>query len=141
MKLKFKKIHPAAKFPSYAHPGDAGMDLYACGEAVILPGQRVLIPTGLQLAIPDGYVGLIWDKSGLAVKNGLSTIAGVIDAGFRGELKVAIINLGTEAHTFAVGEKIAQLLIQPVVQPEILETDNLEETSRGEDGFGSTGRF
>jgi len=140
MKIQIKKISDTAIVPSFAHSTDAGMDFYANHDVLIEPGQRVLIDTGIAMAIPEGYVGLIWDKSGVAAKRGLKTLAGVIDAGYRGEVKVALFNTGTEEQTFAFGEKIAQMLIQKVEQP-ILETvAELSDTDRGEGGFGSTGK-
>ena len=98
--LKIKKISPNAIVPSYAHPGDAGMDLYSCEDVTISPSERKLIPTGISVIIPEGCVGLIWDKSGLAVKHGLTTLAGVIDEGYRGEIKVAIFNTSKEVGKF-----------------------------------------
>lgn len=138
MKLKIEKIHPEAKLPTCGHAGDAGMDLYGLEKVTIEPGERVVVGTGIAMAIPNGYVGLIWDKSGLAVKAGVTTLAGVIDATYRGEIKVCLYNLGQEAKIFEVGDKIAQILIQKFETPEIIE-GNLDETARGEGGFGSTG--
>ncbi len=140
MQLKIEKIKPEAKLPNYAHIGDAGMDLFACEEVALAPGERRLVPIGIKLEIPEGFVGLVWDKSGLATNHGLSTIAGVIDSGYRGELKVALINLSQETYTFAIGDKVAQLLIQPVSQCDIVETEIEAGTSRSEGGFGSTGK-
>lgn len=125
--------------PTYAHPGDAGFDLRAAEELVIEPGARKLTPTGLRLAIPEGFVGLVWDRSGLAVKHGVHCLAGVIDSGYRGEVKVVLQNLGGKAFTVERGMRIAQLLVQPVISAELVRVDNLEETTRGEGGFGSTG--
>jgi len=140
MKLPIKKLTPTATIPTgFAHEGDAGIDLFAAEAVEIKPMERVQVSTGIALAIPLGYVGLIWDKSGLSHKSGLKVMGGVIDAGYRGEIKVGIVNLGTEIHTFAVGDKVTQLLIQKIEQPEIIEVQELEDTERGEDGFGSTG--
>lgn len=140
MIIKVKKLKSAAKLPTYAHPGDAGMDLYAA-EATTIPAHgRGTAPTGLAFAIPDGYAGLVWDKSGLAVKVGITTIAGVIDSSYRGELLVAVYNTTDTDYAFAVGDKVAQLLVQPIVLGEIVETNNLDDTSRGVGGFGSTGK-
>jgi len=139
MKLSIKKLHPDAKLPSYAHVSDAGMDFFTLEEVTILPGERVAIKTGIAMAIPDGFVGLFWDKSGVAVKRGLKTIAGVIDAGYRGEVLIGLHNLGHEPQVFKAGEKIAQMLIQAVEHPELIEVDDLDETARGKGGFGSTG--
>ena len=140
MELKIKKLNADAKMPSYAHPGDAGFDLYALEEVVIPVSGRVLVGTGIAMDIPDGFVGLIWDKSGLSTAHGLKTLAGVVDAGYRGEVKVGMINLGAEDYTVSVGQKIAQMLIQKVERAEIVLAAELSETSRGSDGFGSTGK-
>ena len=139
MKVEIQKVHTEAKVPSYAHQGDAGMDLFAVESCTIAPGTRALVPTGIALKIPKGYVGLVWDKSGLAVKKGLTMLAGVIDSGYRGEIKVVVQNLGSEDFEVVSGNKIAQLLIQPVFQPELVEVESLDATSRGDGGFGSTG--
>jgi len=140
VKLKVRKVQPQARLPVYQHPGDAGLDLFSVAEVVLAPGELAAVPTGIQLAIPDGCVGLIWDKSGISL-HGVHRLAGVVDAGYRGEVKVVMINLGREPFAVKPGMKIAQLLIQPVVAAEVVETDDLDETSRGQGGFGSTGRF
>ena len=140
MELKIKKIHPAAKLPSYGHPGDAGLDLCSCLETEVAPGDIRAIPTGLQMAIPAGYVGLIWDKSGLSLE-AVHRLAGVVDAGYRGEVKVVLANLGRRPFKVSPGMKIAQMLIQPVQSVDVVETEVLDETSRGPGGFGSTGKF
>lgn len=126
--------------PSYAHPGDAGLDLYAREETRLLPGERKMIPTGLQFEVPEGYVGLVWDKSGLSMKNGLKTLGGVLDSGYRGELMVGMVNLSSEPYTFLRGHKVAQLLIQKIENPEIKVVAELGKTARGGGGFGSTGK-
>lgn len=138
--IAVKKLHPEAKLPSYAHPSDAGMDFYALENALILPQERKLISTGIAMAIPQGYVGLLWDKSGIATKHGIKTMAGVIDAGYRGEIKILLHNLSLQPFIIEKGSKIAQMLIQSVEQKEIKEVTELEETERGEGGFGSTGK-
>ena len=125
--------------PSYAHPGDAGFDLRASCELVIPAGEKALAPTGLRLAIPEGYAGLVWDRSGLAAKQGIHCLAGVIDSGYRGEVKVVLQNLGREPFTVERGMRIAQLLVQPVARAELVRVEDLEESSRGAGGFGSTG--
>ena len=140
MDLKVKKIHLAAKLPVYGHPGDAGMDLFACVDKTLAPGGLFAVPTGIQMAIPRGYVGLIWDKSGVSLK-GVHRLAGVVDAGYRGEVQVVMINLGGAPYEIKAGMKIAQMLIQPVSSVEIRESDTLDDTSRGEGGFGSTGLY
>jgi len=140
MEVRIKKIHPQARLPQYSHAGDAGLDLYSVVDETIAPGERKAIPTGIKMAIPPGYVGLIWDKSGLSLE-GIHRLAGVVDAGYRGEVKVVMVNLGSQEFRIAVGMKIAQMLIQPVETVKIVETSELDPTSRGEGGFGSTGRF
>ena len=140
MQLKIKKLHPEAKLPTYAHDNDAGMDLFASESCTLKPGERVQVKTGIALAIPDGYVGLVWDKSGLSHKYGLKTLGGVVDAGYRGELMVGLVNVGSDTHIFNVGDKVAQMLIQKVEQPTLVEVDVLDETARGEGAFGSTGK-
>ena len=108
-------------------------------DITLEPGVPVRIPTGLSIELPEGYVALFWDKSGLATKHALKTLGGVIEHTYRGEYQVGMINLGDKPHTFAKGDKVAQLLIQPIVTAEIVETNELSESERGEDGFGSTG--
>lgn len=139
MQISVKNIHPEAKMPTYAHPGDAGMDVYAAEAVTIAPGAQECVSTGITLAIPEGHVGLIWDKSGLACKSGLTVLGGVIDAGYRGEILVQLYNTSDTVHSFAVGDKVAQMLIQPVVRAELVAVDELDDTPRGTDGFGSTG--
>ncbi len=139
MTIFIKKLSATATLPKYIHSHDAGMDLYAAETVIIQPQQRVLVPTGIAMAIPSGYVGLIWDKSGIASKHGLKTMAGVVDAGYRGEVRILVHNLSDKSYTVEAGAKIAQMLIQPVEQRAIVEVDELDETERGEGGFGSTG--
>ncbi len=140
MLLRIKRIHPEARLPAYQHPGDAGLDLFSAEDEVLRAGELRAVPTGIQMAIPGGYVGLIWDKSGISL-HGVHRLAGVVDAGYRGEVKVVMINLGTEPFIIKKGMKIAQLLIQPVAAAEVREAADLDDTSRGEGGFGSTGRY
>ncbi len=142
MKLKVKKISPGARLPIYQHPGDAGMDLFAAEETALNAGEVKAVPTGIRMAIPEGYVGLIWDKSGISLQ-GVHRLAGVVDAGYRGEVKVVMVNLGKETYVFRKGQKVAQMLIQPVPAVEIVDVGEgeLDETSRGAGGFGSTGHF
>ena len=140
MQLKVRKIHPEARLPLYQHPGDAGLDLFSAVDEVLGVGELKAVPTGIQMAIPDGHVGLIWDKSGISLQ-GVHRLAGVVDAGYRGEVKVVMINLAKLPFAIKKGMKIAQLLIQPVVAAEVTETADLDDTSRGGGGFGSTGRF
>ncbi len=140
MQLQFKKIHRDAKVPTYALPGDAGMDFYTVEEVTILPGQIAIIHTGIALAIPEGYVGLLWDKSGLANKHGLKVVGGVFDAGYRGEILPGILNTSAIPYIFAKGDRVTQMLIQKVEQPMLLEVETLDETERGADKHGSTGK-
>ncbi len=122
-----------------AYPGDAGFDIRASQGVVLVAGTRAMVPTGLHLAIPAGYVGLVWDRSGLAAQHGIHCLAGVIDSGYRGEVKVVLHNLGEDDFTVERGMRIAQVLVQPVTGVGLVQVENLEESSRGEDGFGSTG--
>ncbi len=139
--IKIQKLDPHLPTPHYAHKDDAALDLYAAESAEIPAKQKVLINLGLKIAIPSGHVGLIWDKSGLAAKNGLTVLGGVIDAGYRGEITLIIANLGDEPYHVQQYQKIAQLLIQPVTQFPIEHVDALDETDRGEGRFGSTGLY
>lgn len=139
MKLEIKKITESAIVPNFAHSTDAGMDIYADEMVELRAGKRTIVSTGIAMAIPEGCVGLIWDKSGISTKKGVKTIAGVIDAGYRGEIKVAILNTADETRIFNPGEKIAQMLIQKIEHPEVSIVDELSDTERGEGGFGSTG--
>jgi dUTP pyrophosphatase len=140
MELKIKKLHPHASLPSYAHAGDAGFDLFSIESVVIPASMRVLVRAGIAMEIPTGYVGLVWDKSGLSNNHGLKTLGGVIDAGYRGEIKVGLVNVSNEDYTITAGDKIAQMLIQKVEHAEIKEVTELSDTERGHDGFGSTGK-
>ncbi len=139
MTLKVKKIVSQAIIPRYDHVGDAGMGLYSVEERVLAPRERYLYGTGIAVEIPEGYVGLVWERSGLSNNHGLSILGGVIDSSYRGEIKVGLLNNSREPYTVHAGDKIAQLLIQPVERVEIEETDQLHDTTRGDKGFGSTG--
>lgn len=139
MTLRIKKLHPEAILPKYMREGDAGLDLHAVENVIIPPQERRTISTGIAMAIPPGYAGLIWDRSGLAAKHGITTLGGVIDSNYRGEWKVILHNLSAEPFTVEKGMRIAQLLIQPVQQKGIKEVQELEETERNENGFGSSG--
>lgn len=139
-KVLFKKLHPEAIIPHYSRPGDAGLDLNSLEEVNVPAGQHVIVKTGVALAIPENYVGLFWDRSGLAAKNGIHVLAGVIDANYRGELMVVMLNTGTNDYAIKKGDRIAQILIQPIISAEIEEVDELPESIRGEGRFGSSGR-
>jgi len=138
MKLKIKKLHPDAKIPSYANKTDAGMDIYSIEDVIILPNTRTLVKTGISMEFEKGYVALVWDKSGIA-KNGLTKIGGVIDSGYRGEYKIMLLNISSKPYKITKGQKIAQILMQKVFQPEIELVEELSDSDRGEGGFGSTG--
>ena len=138
--LRVQRIGGNSRLPTYGHPGDAGLDLFSAENIELAVGQAVPVPTGIKIAVPEGFVGLVWDKSGISLK-GVHRLAGVIDSGYRGEVKVVMVNLGHEPFRFSRGMKVAQLLIQPVVSVRVMETDDLDDTSRGENGFGSTGLF
>ena len=140
MKIKVKKLHPDAIIPNIAHPGDAGCDLFAAESVTLNPGERGQVSTGLALELPLGYVSLIWDKSGISHKEGIKTLGGVIDCGYRGEYKIGVVNLSDRPYTFEKGHKVAQLLIQKVESPIFEEVNDLAESSRGDGAFGSTGK-
>ena len=140
--LPVVRLHDDAVLPSYAHPGDAGLDLTSVAAVTLAPGERAAVPTGLAIAVPAGWVGLVHPRSGLARRHGV-TVAnapGTVDAGYRGEVLVLLVNLGDEAVTLAAGERVAQLLLQRVGTAEVREVETLDDTTRGEGGFGSTGR-
>lgn len=140
VEIKFQKLHPDAQVPSYAHIGDAGADVYSVIEVTLYPQNRVAIPTGLAVDIPIGYELQVRPKSGLALKHGITILnsPGTVDAGYRGEIKVILINFGAAAYTFAKGQKIAQLVLKPVIQANYVEGE-LGSSDRGVGGFGSTG--
>jgi dUTP pyrophosphatase len=142
VRLPIKRLDPELPLPRYAHPGDAGLDLYASHDAVLEPFERALVGTGIAVAIPEGYAGFVQPRSGLAIKQGLSLVntPGLIDSHYRGEIKVIAINLdATTPIHISRGDKIAQLVVQPVIQADLAEVSELDETMRGEGGFGSTG--
>ncbi|MDO8603860.1 MAG: dUTP diphosphatase [bacterium] len=139
MELKIKKLHPKAKIPTYAHADDAGFDLCSVEKVTIPSGGRVLIGTGIAMEILDGYAGFVWDKSGLSNTHGLKILGGVMDAGYRGEIKIGLVNLGESNYTIEAGHKVAQVVIQKVEHAEIKEVSELSDTVRGHGGFGSTG--
>lgn len=140
--LPIKRLDPTVELPAYAYEGDAGLDLRSNEDVVLAPFERRLIGTGLAIAIPDGFAGFVQPRSGLALKKGLSmaNTPGLVDAHYRGELKVCAINLdGHEPIVISKGERIAQLVIQRVPQVHLREVEQLDETDRGEGGFGSSG--
>ncbi len=139
IKVKIKKLRADVKLPSYALVGDAGMDIFSTENVVISPGERHIFKTGFALEIPATYVALIWDKSGLSSR-GLKVFGGVLDYNYRGEYMVCLGNLGHHNYEFKIGDKIAQLLIQPIITVELDEVQELSTTIRGEGRYGSTGK-
>lgn len=144
MRLAVRRLDPDVPLPRYAHPGDAGLDLCSSQDAELAPGDRALVGTGLAVALPDGFVGLVHPRSGLAARHGITVLnaPGTIDSGYRGEVRVNLVNLD-RSETFRVyrGDRIAQLLVAPVAQAELVETDVLDETPRGDTGHGDSGGF
>ena len=142
MRLEIKRLDTELPLPRYAHPGDAGLDLVAAHPSVLGPGERVLMPTGIAIALPEGCAGFVLPRSGLALKRGL-TVAnapGLIDSAYRGEIKVILVNIDpVDVIEIQRGDKIAQLVVQHVETCTLHEVDVLEDTARGEGGFGSTG--
>lgn len=143
VEIKVKKLHPKAVIPGYMTEHAAGMDLCTVIEAPVelLPGERTLLPTGLAMEIPPGYEGQVRPRSGLALKKGIALInsPGTIDADYRGEIGIIIINHGSETVEFHPGDRIAQLIIAPVTQATLVETDDLNDSERSSGGFGHTG--
>ncbi len=142
--VSVKKLKPGAILPTYGTAEAAGADLYACLEedVVIAPGQSAFIPTGLAMEIPKGYAGLIYARSGLACKHGLAPAnkVGVVDSDYRGEFMIVLHNHGLVPQTISHGERIAQLVITPVLTPPFVQVDELTDTERATGGFGSTGK-
>jgi dUTP pyrophosphatase len=138
--LQFRRLDPRAKLPSRGSTCSAGLDIYSIAEVRIEPKQRLLAPTGLSVAIPEGFYGRVAPRSGLAVKNGLDVLAGVIDSDYRGELCCALYNSGDETIVLPAESKICQLIIEKIITPAPVWADELEATARGEGGFGSTGQ-
>lgn len=140
--IEFKLLHELAQAPKYAHDGDAGADLVCVEDVTLAPGQRLLVPTGVAIALPAGYVGLVHPRSGLANKHGIGIVntPGTIDSGYRGELKICLINLdSTEPVSLPAGSRIAQLVIQEVTTAQFIQVQELDDTDRSDKGFGSTG--
>jgi len=137
------RLDPDLPLPQYAKGGDAGADIVSRIDITLAPGERALVPTGISIALPDGYVALVHPRSGLAIKHGVTMVnaPGTVDAGYRGELHIILINHdNTEAVSFKRGDRIAQLVIQKVERAEFVEVRDLPGSGRGTDGFGSTGR-
>lgn len=143
MNLTIIKLHEAAIIPHYAHPGDAGLDLFSVDELEILPGETKLVKTGIAIALPPNTEAQIRPRSGLALKNSLTVLnsPGTIDSGYRGEIGIILINHGKKAFQVLPEMKIAQMVIAPVVRAKITVVSELDDTSRGSSGFGSTGKM
>jgi len=142
LRVPVQQLDAALPLPAYARDGDAGLDLYAADTVTLAPGARALVPTGIALAIPPGYAGLVLPRSGLALRHGVTILntPGLIDAGYRGEVKALLINHGPEPVTLNRGDRIAQLVVQRVEQAELVVVEDLGPSPRGTGGFGSTGR-
>lgn len=140
LKVKIKKLRESIKLPSYALEGDAGLDLFSDEDTIINPGERHVFNTGFALEIPSGYCALIWDKSGISLNRGLKVMGGVFEYTYRGEYTICLFNTGKVSQEFKKGDKIAQLLIQPIVTAELVEVDELSDTIRGLGKCGSTGK-
>ncbi|CAB4625224.1 MAG: dUTP diphosphatase [Actinobacteria bacterium] len=143
VKVLIKRLDPGVPLPLYAKGGDAGADIVSAVDITLAPGERALVPTGISVALPDGYVALVHPRSGLAIKHGVTMVnaPGTVDAGYRGELKLILINHDkSESVTFKRGDRVAQLVIQAVERAEFIEVQELPGSGRGTDGFGSTGR-
>lgn len=142
LSVQLKMLDAGLEAPSYAHPGDAGADLRAREDVVLEPGERRLVPTGVSIALPNGYVALIHPRSGLATKHGLTVVnaPGTVDAGYRGEIRVILLNTDRSApYTITAGDRIAQLVVMPVSRARFVPVERLPGSHRGEGGFGSTG--
>ncbi|MBU6353048.1 MAG: dUTP diphosphatase [Actinomycetales bacterium] len=143
MKVLITRLDPGLPLPTYAKPGDAGADLYSRIDLTLEPGERALVPTGVAIALPEGFAAFVHPRSGIAIKNGISMVntPGTIDAGYRGELQIALINHDLR-EKFAIkrGDRIAQLVIQQVEKAEFIEVEKLPGSARADGGFGSTGR-
>ena len=141
LRVLVRRLDPTLPLPTYARQDDAGLDLRAAETTTLEPGARALVPTGLAVAIPSGYAGFVLPRSGLALRHGLTLLnaPGLIDAGYRGEIKVLLINHDRASMTVARGERIAQLVLQPIERADLIEVHELPPTDRGAGGFGSTG--
>jgi len=140
--IPITRMHENAVIPQYVHLSDAGADLVSVESVTLRPGERRLVPTGIAIALPEGYVGLVHPRSGLAIRNGVALVnaPGTIDAGYRGEIKVCLINLDPQVNVeLPAGTRIAQLVVQEVARANFVEVSELSETERGDGGFGSTG--
>lgn len=144
LEIQVLRLDPDLPLPAYAHPGDAGADLVTTVDVVLAPGERMLVPTGVAIALPDGFVALVHPRSGLAARHGLSIVntPGTVDAGYRGEIKVLLVNHDPrEPIELRRGDRIAQLVVQRFERAAFVEVDRLPESARGAGGYGSTGGF
>ena len=142
--IALRRLDPGLPPPSYAHPGDAGADLFTTVDVTLAPGERAMVPTGIAIALPEGYVALVHPRSGLAARHGVSIVnsPGTVDAGYRGEIKVMLVNLDPATSvTLSRGDRIAQLVVQRFETASFVEVDALPESERGAGGYGSTGGF
>jgi len=141
MEIKLKRLDTDLPMPECAHPGDAGADLFARDDCTLEPGAREVVATGVAIALPDGYAGLVVPRSGLAARSGVGVVnsPGLLDSGYRGEIKVILVNHGAQPVSFQRGDRIAQLVVVPVASPVFVPVGELPESARGEGGFGSTG--
>jgi dUTP pyrophosphatase len=140
MKIKVKKLREDAKLPTHGHPGDAGMDFYAIDNVVFAPGKQARVHTGVAVEIPEGYVGLVWDKSSISFNQGLKVMGGVIDASYRGEFIMNLLNTSDQEVIIEKGHKVAQMIVQKFEHCDVEEVSELSETVRGHGREGSTGR-
>ena len=138
--IPIRRLRPDARIPEQAYNGDAGVDLSACEHVVVQPGERAVVPTGLAVEIPSGYAGFVQPRSGLAERHGIGIVnsPGLIDSGYRGEIRVILLNTGSDAFSVEPGMRVAQLVIAPVATVRLVEVDELTSSERGTRGFGST---
>jgi dUTP pyrophosphatase len=141
MRIPLQRLDDGLPIPAHAHPGDGGVDLYAREAVRLDAGQRAVVPTGIAVAIPDGFAGLVTPRSGLAARHGISVVngPGLVDAGYRGEIKVVLVNLSSGVFEIERGDRIAQFVVIPVSAQEFIPVDELPDSTRGSGGFGSTG--
>ena len=139
MKVRIQRIDKENEMVKYAHDGDAAFDLRSSGNINLSAKGKVIVPTGVKMAIPEGFAGFIWDRSGLAANSSLHCLAGVVDSGYRGEVKVVLVNLSKHDMYIMKGMRIAQMVIQKIEHPILEEVESLDETKRNDGGFGSTG--
>ena len=141
MRIPLRRLDPGLPIPAHAHAGDGGVDLYAASNMSLVPGERSLAATGVAVAIPDGFAGFVTPRSGLAARSGLGIVnaPGLVDSGYRGEIKVILVNHGSETVEIRRGDRIAQLVVVAVEAQELVEVEELPPSRRGESGFGSTG--